>query len=65
MRLSDDEIQEWHEIIYNQRRQMKWFLESICTGVPTTAGMASKYRELTLKEIKDRAKQLLSDEPSR
>ena len=62
MRLSDDEIQEWHEIVVRQRYRYKILLMDIVTGVPSCAGMASPYKQLTLAEIKERAKKLLEDE---
>lgn len=62
MRLHEDEIEEWHRLIYKQRQRYRWFLESILNGVPKIRGMASEYRDLTLKEIKRQVKELLSDD---
>jgi hypothetical protein len=59
MRLTDDEIQEWHEHVLKQRDKYRNLLEDICTGVPIIRGMASEYRSLTMEEIKKRAKELL------
>ena len=59
MRLHDDEIEEWHRIVYEQRNSYRRLLEDICTGIPKIYGMASEYRKMTLKEIEDRVKKLL------
>ena len=60
MRLSDDEIQEWHEYVLKQRNRYRRVLEDILNGVPSIIGMASDYRKLTIEEIKSRAREVLS-----
>lgn len=63
MKLTDNEIQEWHEHVLKQRDRYRRFIQDICTGVPTIYGMASEYRALKLDEIRKLAKELLeSDE---
>ena len=61
MRITDDEIQEWHEHVLRQRNRYRGLLEDILTGVPECRGMASPYKKLTLEEIKERAKALLRE----
>lgn len=62
MRLTDYEIQEWHEYVLRQRDRYKRVLEDIAIGVPTVRGMASSYRRLTLKEIEQIARDTLVSE---
>lgn len=61
LRLSDYEIQEWHEHVLRQRDRYASLLQDICCGVPKIRGMASEYRPLTLVEIKEAAHKLLED----
>ena len=62
MRLRDDEVQEWHDHLYEQRNAYRKLLFDIVSGIPTIPGMASTYRPLTLKEIQKRAKDLLNEQ---
>jgi hypothetical protein len=62
MKLNDAEIEEWHQIVYRQREKYRRFIQSILCGVPTIYGMASGYRQYTLKEIKKGAEELLSND---
>lgn len=61
MRISDDEFQEWHDHIKRRHDRFKYFIQDIVVGVPKIHGMASEYREMSLKEIKERAKKLLDE----
>lgn len=60
IRLNDDEIQEWYEIVLKQRNHYRCILQDIVCGVPTS-GMASPYRQLKLDEIKAIARKALED----
>ena len=59
MYITEDEIQEWHEIVLKQRNQFRRILRDIVCGVPIIAGMASDYRPLTVQEIEKLAKEAL------
>jgi hypothetical protein len=61
MRLTEDECEEYFRIVKKQRDMYKNLLANICIGVPTILGMASEYRQLTLKEIQKLARELLDD----
>lgn len=59
MNIPDHEFEEWHKHVLRQRERYKWLLQDIISGVPTIVGMASDYRPMTLKEIRQRAEELL------
>jgi hypothetical protein len=56
---TDEEFEEWHEYLWNQRNRFKRILEMIVTGVPTIPGMASDYRKLKMEEIVKMAQEAL------
>jgi len=60
MNIPDHEFKEYHDYIKNQRDRYKSVLQDILIGVPSVRGMASSYRQLTLKEIQELCREVLN-----
>lgn len=60
MRITDEEIEKWHQHVWFRSEAYKRVLKDILVGVPTINGMASPYRQLKRKEIVERIREVLN-----